>query len=308
MWQEYAIEPAALVRSLKEFNGFNAGLGWEQGRLLAKFPGDYTKLVHEALAASPEQDIKRATIESRLQGLFEKSLIRTGRAAVGDNWVEKAKAAHAIEPFHALITLVAAAGTVSLDDFDPSSAPWTCPGDCVVQRSVAALADAAKRVFNHSAQVHIIDPHFAPQKAHVAPVLEAYLDSRNHTPGSPFQLSIHAGRTVFEQGPMRPIMTPAGFEAAVRTKVSAMLRSGQCVTVHIWDEISGGERFHDRYILSKHGGLSMQGGADTGPAVQTTTLSRVSSATAGQILDRFTRSIPGGPARVYDLVHKFEVR
>ena len=87
-----------------------------------------------------------------------------------------------------------------------------------------------------------------------------------------------------------------------------MLRSGQLVGVNVWEEIANGERLHDRYILCEHGGLSIQGGTDTGPASETTTLSRVSPTTAREIIDRFNRSSPGAPNRVYDLIHSFEIR
>jgi len=308
MWQEYAIEPAALIRSLKDFNVFRAGLGWEQGRLLAKIPSDYKKLVREALAASPEQDIKKATIESRLQSLYDNSLIGAGRAVPNNGtWIDMARAAHAIEPFHAIITLIAAGDTFGLDDFDPSDFPWACSGDCVVSRTAAALSKAASRLFNHSPHVSIIDPHFAPQRAHVSQVLEAYLDSRKHPVGSKFQLSIHASRQVLQQGPARAPLMPAEFECLVRRKVEPMLRSGQLVIIYVWEQIPGGERFHDRYILCRHGGLSIQGGADTGHANESTTLSRVSATTAGQILDRFANSSPGSAGKVYDFVHKFEI-
>lgn len=309
MWQEYAIEPAALVRSLKEFNVFKAGLGWEHGRLLAKFPNEYKKLVAEALAASPEQEVKKATIESRLQDLFSKALINSRRpATAGNTWLATALAVHTSSPFHALITLVANAGTIGLDDFDPSDGPWSCCSDQVVPRTAHDLSQAAARLFNHSAHVAIIDPHFAPQRSHVALVLTAYLDSRDHPVGSPFELSIHVSRAALDRGATHMPMTTTEFEAAVRRKVSPMLMSGQTVIVHVWDEIQGGERFHDRYILSRHGGLSIQGGTDSGPAAETTTVSRVSAVTAAQILDRFARSSPGAPNPVYDQVHRFEIR
>jgi hypothetical protein len=87
-----------------------------------------------------------------------------------------------------------------------------------------------------------------------------------------------------------------------------MLRSGQIVTVAVWDEFAGGERMHDRHILCAHGGLSIQGGADTGPATESTTLTRVSPATAREIIDRFDRSEPGSPQPVYDRVLHLEIR
>ncbi|HEU5080920.1 MAG TPA: hypothetical protein VFT72_17035 [Opitutaceae bacterium] len=309
MWQEYAIEPAALVRSLKEFNVFSAGLGWEQGRLLVKFPSEYKRFVAQALMDSPEQDIKKATITNRLQALYERALVGARRDnPPTDGWPAKALAANAADPFHAIITLVGIAGTLALDDFDPTQAPWVNPSDKIIPRTAQALAAEAKRIFNHASEVVIIDPHFAPNRPHVAAVLEAYLDSRNHTPGSAFRLSLHVGPRVLEAGIGRPPFTNNAFALAVTGRVAAMLRSGQVVAVNIWNEIAGGERFHDRYILCQHGGLSIPGGADTGNPNETTTIARVSAATARQIIARFKQSAAGAAIRVYDHIHSFEVK
>jgi hypothetical protein len=308
MWQEYAIEPDALVRSLKEFNTFRAGLGWEAGRLLAQFPNaEYKRLVREALERSSEQPVKKGTILERLKPLYDKALVSQDRnAAPADGWAAQALAAHQNIPFHGIITLVGRVGAIGLDDFDPSEPPWSCEVDRIIPRTASELAGAAKAIFQHASEVVIVDPHFDPTQSRIATVLEAYLDARDHVPGRKFHLVVHASQRVLE-GPNGVIRDAQGFAASVRKKVSPMLGSGQYVTMSIWEKLDGAERLHDRFIISDFGGLSIPGGTDTGPESETTIVTRLSAESARNRIEGFRKSLPPMPDPIYGHIHSFDV-
>jgi hypothetical protein len=96
--------------------------------------------------------------------------------------------------------------------------------------------------------------------------LEAFLSilGNDRPLGPPEQIEIHA---LFEKGDATTDY--------LQRKFKLIIPSGQTVTLYRWIEKPGGHDFHNRYILTDIGGVSLQHGLDAGAAGQIDDINRL---------------------------------
>jgi hypothetical protein len=109
-------------------------------------------------------------------------------------------------------------------------------------------------------EMHLVDPHFNPEKARFRRVLEALLEVVAESNASLRVVRVHCiaanlGLAFFEQ------------EAA---KMAGSLPNGVTIAFSRWKEKQqGGEKLHNRYVLTNIGGVSLGVGLDEGEPGET---------------------------------------
>lgn len=300
MWQEYAIEPAALVRDWPTLQRIADGMGWDTGRLLAIFPrSTYRRSVGEAIP-SGMSPIAYSRFEERLRRLLETASVnlhRECKTSENTGWLQLAQSAHAVRPFHAIVALTAHddPGFAAVDDLDRDIEPWKCEVTSTVTRDPTVLAAHCRILCAETAEISVIDPFYDLTDLRILTALEALVDACPPPPTQTQRFNIHLKATGVA-------LDPAAFEQRCRSRVSAMLRRNQRVHVYLWGNPLRGDRFHDRHVLTEKGGLVCPGGADGGLASETTTLSRHSRDSAAAENAKFDPTNPS-----FALIRDFEV-
>ena len=107
MYQEYAVEPAAIGSSWETFRYLIEKFGFQEGRLISRFPAKWERLVIDAAKMADIGDIARKRITEKLREAKEKDvkIINSGRKYDPDlgSWVANARAADVKKPFHGII-------------------------------------------------------------------------------------------------------------------------------------------------------------------------------------------------------------
>lgn len=102
MLDEYAVEPEAIGASWSDFRYLIEKFGFDQGRLISRFPAQWLNMVLEVAKGLPDVERKRVTV-----GLerAKRCVIDTRRPYNPGlaGWLENAVTEHARVPFHAII-------------------------------------------------------------------------------------------------------------------------------------------------------------------------------------------------------------
>lgn len=289
MWQEYAIEPGCFTRSLHDCHRILDGVGWESGRLVAEYPGnwrrlfwdgllrhddthpDYKKLLERLAAfASPEVPARIAAgfISGRRSGVTQ-----------GTTWAERARAGHAREPFAGIITveeMSAVAGCTCLDRLFDSNSVWRSPPSRTIARTNREVIGAARHLLRESSEIVLIDGFLDPSDhIHQATIGEMFDAMSPDAPSK--RIRLHTCKAADLR---RDI-----FEYNVRRNLA--VRTGETFDCVVWHAAKSTERFHDRFLISNLGGLGIQGGLDSANQSQHTSAYRLGNEDREFWLSRF---------------------
>jgi len=251
---EFGLEPKVVGADWRQCKYLLEKFGFDRGRLIAAFPKQWQRAVHEAAAGLSDLDRKRVeTLLARAKG----ALVRSGRNYDPDlNWFANAVAQQAVAPFHAIIAeqnpdrrddvLVAA-------DIDEEIPLFKSPHGWQVQRTGAALAAAMGPLLSHSREIWFVDPFFS--------VLEApYVETlRTCLAAAAASGNVGAGLQMYYREHNRRPSTD-DLERRIRRSLAGVIPAGMSVSLHAWVERDGGEDMHARYLLTDRGGLSVEAG------------------------------------------------
>ena len=126
------------------------------------------------------------------------------------------------------------------------------------------MTDAIKSMLSLCTWVKFIDPYFSACKQGHKKSLKAFLTilKAERPVGPPRSIEIHtrgdAATTEFITDSYKPII-PTGLK----------------VIIFQWQERPGGQKLHNRYILTDLGGISFQHGLDTGAVGETDDIARL---------------------------------
>lgn len=267
MIHEYALEPELVATWVDRQAGryFIEKFGLGRPRVVSRYPKRWRKLAWEAFRS--ENDIERKRMEELLTRLSATTVKRRDvRWNHEAGWLENAEEEHARVPFHAILARDSPrkhGHVLVADDLDDTTPLWEGQRGRSVSRSATALAAAVAAMLRNAAVVVLVDPHFGPEnRRHREPLrafLRAMIDTR---PGAPpdridVYCSADGGATEnFFRGECEsrlPCIVPAGLRVG-------LVRLRQRV---------GGERLHNRYILTDLGGVTFGVGLDEGDAGDT---------------------------------------
>lgn len=293
MLHEFALEPA-LLNSWDKFRLYTDGFGFDKGRLIARYPNKWKKLVYEAVAACTEMERKR--IEVKLQSVDSKMSPGNRDWNPANDWLLNAERAHATKPFHAIVSTgnprLRAEVVVGSDLHD--SPLWQVPSERRVERSAEKLADALGPILAAARRVIFVDPHFSPTKPKAKNALTAYMKKVILVQGTlSAQVEFHTLH--------RPEMV--NFDADCHRELARRIPTGLQLKIIRWAVRAGGDGFHNRYVFTELGGVRLAWGLDEGQASETDDLTLLDHAL---YLERMAQFV--GPNAAFDFIADFTVK
>lgn len=264
MIYEYALEPELVATwgNRQDSRYFAEKFGLGQPRIVSRYPRRWKRLVLEALGRV--DNVEPARVVELVQRLSEKMVHR--REYVWDpgrTWSDNARAEHERAPFHAILARQNADGhprvliAAELNDATPL---WAVPRAVAIARRAADMAAAVAAMLRIAEIVVFVDPYFGPDRPRHRRTLEAFLRATTD------------GRVV--DGPARLEVQTSGdeartgargfFEAECQRRLPGCIPAGARLRVVRLVERPGGERLHNRYILTDTGGVLFGAGLDDG--------------------------------------------
>ncbi|HEX7840796.1 MAG TPA: hypothetical protein VF469_25135 [Kofleriaceae bacterium] len=266
MIHAFALEPRLVATwgRREEFRFIHDKFGLGTPRALLELPA-FSKWKRAVYAAAAElglsqEDMKR--IEELFRVFGEHKIRRVDSVYDGLlAWLENAEREYDRRPFAAILTTENPRGHQAVlvgDQLGPANSRWTCAMGATPARTPEALATALSAMLVNCKALHLVDPHFGPENARHRKVLEVLMDVIG-THGLVLEvIRVHCSEksslAFFEQ------------EAA---KMAASLPRGISVEFARWRQRGGGEKLHNRYVLTDLGGVALGIGLDAGEAGET---------------------------------------
>ena len=252
MLREFAVEPE-LFGQWSEFRYLHEKFGVPKARMIAEFPKKWRRMVYEA--ATDFTEIQRKTLEDWMANK-DSFLVPSGRKyTLPDNWQQSAEAAHAQNPFHAILANgnPRAHQQVLLPrDMPIENHPlFKCPYECFMPRDISGFMEISGFLLKCSKQIIFVDPYFKASSTW-GESLQAMLSC---VPPEAHLLRYCTG------------VAPRGEEEAYRItdlkeKLPKFISQGKSVEVVLLNKDAGMD-MHNRYILTERGGIKFPWGLDT---------------------------------------------
>jgi hypothetical protein len=315
MFYEYAVEPAALS-NWQDFRYIIEKFGWQHGRLIARYPKRWKRLVYESLHGCSPMERKR--IEERLTTLDHRMIARAVRNTYDPArpWLENAVMEHQVRPFRAIL---AASAVPSLDavlpvsELDEDSAPlWSAPEELVLRRA-PEIVTAVALLLEGSSHICLVDPYFDPDKLRFRQVF-ATITERVFASGrdrARVKLELHTSVTRCFARHETPTAEEerrvcSHLQARCRERLASLLPAGVRLKVTVWKERLDGQEIHNRFILTDQSGAMLGTGLDESERPTTTTTDDVHRMPEEQYRRRWCEYV--GPDLAFDeVVPAFEI-
>lgn len=261
MIHAFALEPALVATwgKREEFRFVYDKFGLGTPRVLLELPAfnKWKKAVYTAahsLALSPE-DMKRI---EELFRLFSEHKCRRSDAVYDGlvTWLENAEREHDRRPFAGIVASAnprSHAGVLVADQLGVETPAWMCAVGASPVRTPEALAAVLGAMLSNCRELHLVDPHFGPENARHRRVLEALMNVLAEGGLSPSVIRVHCS----EKSALR-------FFEGEAQKMASRLPNGVVVEFVRWSQKAGGEKLHNRYVLTDIGGVSLGVGLDEG--------------------------------------------
>lgn len=239
-------------------------------RVLFEFP-KFTKWKRavygkaEAMALSQDDLVRLAELLSRLE---ECRCRRPALASGPGEWLENAEREHDRSDFGMIVAGANPRGhhaVLIAERLGPNEPRWACTPGGPIPRDPAALAAALSPLLANCRELHLVDPHFGPENPRHRQALEALLNEVLRRGGAPQTIRIHSTEK-----------SNLGFFEDRAREWSKRLPAPLCLEFVRWRQRPGGERLHNRYVLSDLGGVSVPAGLDKGRQGETDDLSLLS--------------------------------
>jgi hypothetical protein len=263
MINEYAIEPALAVawaKSQSEFEYFFEKFGLGQSKIMSEFPKfkNWRKQFKQAAAGAQDFELQRITALFNL--LVERRIFREGFTYDGTiSWLENAETENYRCPFQAILSSENPRKHKSVLSplYIKNSDLWKTEEQDYCQRIAENMAQLVLPILSNCSRLYLIDPHFGPENPRHRRPIEAFLKCMvNNRFGKslPDSIEIHTSdKAAFEF-----------FKNTCQEKLQALIPSGFRVKLKRWIVRPGGEKFHQRFILSDIGGVEVDPGLDDG--------------------------------------------
>jgi hypothetical protein len=259
---EYALEPelVATWANRHDFRYFVEKFGLGQPRIVSQYPRRWTRMVWDAFRS--HDDIERKRMEELLMRLSETMVRRRGYLWEGGRtWLGNAQSENGRRAFHAIVARSNPNnhhGTLVADEIDESTPRWTVPRSLVVARSARGMAEAIAPMLRIAEIVILVDPHFGPERPRYRRPFEAFLGAvvNGRAIELPRRVEVHT--SLVSTG------TRNFFENECYRQLSACVPTSLTVAILRLSERPGGERHHNRYVLTDKGGVIFGVGLDDG--------------------------------------------
>ena len=245
---DYALEPELVAKcppSLWRYFKIEKNFSWDAGFVVVQYPDNLNTL------------IKKLVTDRRQLGLLLEliktwpKVVRPASSCPHGTWLENAEEENCY-PFHAILALCnprRKANVASVKDIDSKASLWRSnpPPSITVNRTAASMAACIKPMLRYAQLIRFIDPHFCPSDPKFRAPLRKFLSTICY--GSrKVELEYHASADGSSDN-------WHDFENNCKRHLPCLIPSGFNITIRRWWNKSGGERFHNRYILTDIGGV-----------------------------------------------------
>jgi hypothetical protein len=250
------------------------GLG--QPRMMVEFPKLKNWRRQVLQATNGLGDLEKQKVTELISILTERAITRGPHRDYDGTrpWLENAEDEHAGNPFHAILAFNNPRGNKSVlvggnlgGDREPR---WDLERSCVVNRKAAEMAASIQSLLRNSREIIFVDPHFGPENARHRRPLEAFLTM------------LVANRDVAINVLTSEKATIEFFKSECKKRLPQIMPRGLSVCFSQLTEKPGGEKLHNRYVLTDIGGVKFNVGLDDGNDGQTDDV---------DLMDRRQRSI-----------------
>lgn len=272
MFYEYAVDPC-LLADPNAARALSERFGWPKGRLIAEYPRRWVRLAYEAVERSSELQVEKHRRKRRLELLSRHLIRRSGTSwDAGRAWLDQALAEHGRASFRAIVTATGEADSapkIGWDPDDPDAGPWAVPGG-VTSRTPEALADAVNLLAKCATRLLLVDPHFTPSETRFTSTVKAILAALARPPDRGAAPAVEIHTLLGSPRELRDLDTSVRHERAMtylgncRHLLSPIVPADLQLSVTVWAERPNGQPFHNRYVLTEHGGIGLGTGLDAG--------------------------------------------
>lgn len=286
MLSEYAVDPKALGADWRVFKDLFDRFGGDKGRLISRFPKKWESKVIQAAKEASMPDVRMKSLVERL---------RRGKYRIADferiyeaesSWMENAIRLHAERPFHAIVHDCEPAPcpeALLVDDCTDDAPLFHAPISQDVVRTEDEIAGALFMLVLAASEIDLVDPYFdlrPGQRNYIGP-LRQLLERLGNASSSPRTIRVHF-RTHHTRPPSNILLNDT-----VRL-TAGILPEGYCLELHEWEQIDGGEDFHDRFCLTNLGGIMIGAGLSAQGASETATFTLLDLDHSQRIRLKFT--------------------
>jgi len=270
MIHEYAIDPELVVawgKDPKDCRHFYGEFGLGTSHFMADFPSfkKWRKQFRQAWARANDNEKKR--IDELFCRITEKRVCRLGPDYDDSRtWLENAEKENGRQAFQAILSTgnprkhdrVLAA---SVFDDSPGNHPlWHVAQQSSSPRMASEMAELVAPLLINCTELHFVDPHFSPDNARHRKPLADFLKKatlfRERRPPIK-RIVMHSSYT--QEKP-----SPAFFRQGCEQKLPGIIPKGLQLELKRWQQRDGGEKLHNRYILTDIGGVKADPGLDEG--------------------------------------------
>jgi hypothetical protein len=183
-------------------------------------------------------------------------------------WLENAQHEHDRLPFRAILARAnptAHLGTLLADEVDASAPGWTAPRTLTPGRSATEMVSGFQWMLRIAREVIFVDPYFRPGEMRCRRPLEAFLGAiaQNRPVNPPSRIEVHTSLS-YERA-----ASFSHFRSECERILPRCVPEHMQVSVLVLSQRVGGERLHNRYILTDIGGLTFGIGLDDGTTGET---------------------------------------
>lgn len=264
MIHEYALEPelVATWANRQDCRYFREKFGPGQPRIVSRYPKRWKRLVWDAFRS--ENDIEKKLMEELLARMSERMVRRRNCVWESEStWLGNAQREHERAPFRAILARANPtdhASTLIAEGLGDSTPLWAAPRGVTIARSASEMAAVVAAMLRIAEIVIFVDPYFRPGRV------------ENRRPLGAFLRAVVDGRAV--EGPPRvEVHTSLDREGAPEVdffhnecleRLPGCIPGGMRLAILRLSQRSGGERLHNRYILTEVGGVVFSAGLDDG--------------------------------------------
>lgn len=271
---EFALDPELVARwhDPKEWAFFREAFAAETGRVGSRYPKKWQQEVRKRFreshpnATEASQDWQR--MDALLQLLSNGMVERESSHQDCPTWLGKAVAEHRERPFDGILSATSYESvpeviTPDMLFLDNPPTAWKVSQRVAVQRTVEGFTQALTPLLTRCKEAVFVDPHFDPNKPRFRDSLGSMLKVL-WGPGScvsepKAQLIMAEGTNFNKKDDHRDA---SWLLTECKNRLPRMLPAGRSLKVTVLRERQGGEKIHNRYVLTKLAGVSFGIGLD----------------------------------------------
>jgi len=318
MIYEFALEPELVARwhDRKDYSFFDEKFGIRFRRVISGYPKNWKKLVWQAFSEGPEADNQNAQMRMTelIQLLWQNAVRRYSTFPEIPEWLERAEAEHNERPFHAIIAnenprerdfVITAQGLV-----ENSHSLWNIPGTSPTPRTAQEIASSISPLTRLCRHAVLIDPYFDPTKLRFRQTLSAILDTCNNNVCGIDNIQVELHTSIdrcfknWEKGDERDpgdeTIEYQKLVSACQRKLPELIPSGMQIKMVVWAQKEGGEKLHNRYLLTNICGVLFGAGSDEAENTESDESDDIILLEEGQYMTRYQQYLGTPPA--FDIV------